>query len=215
MYPYGVQKRSPLGTIPQKLSTLFWNRYLVSLELTKDIRLIGQQAPEHAPPYPAFLCGLGIKLRFSCFYYKLFIDWAISSALFWDRTSLFSPGWPQTGNYPLSASSVLGLQMWVTTPHSHKNSPEANTDFTLIAINRWGGGPETLHIQHRNQWQSEARSWSLDRVLSSASFGNHLLVQRINDGKRIQPEARLLMLRAAKRVATSQGGLANTVFVFQ
>jgi hypothetical protein len=35
---------------------------------------------------------------------------------FWDRVSLCDPAWPQTHNPPVSASSVLGLQMCVTMP---------------------------------------------------------------------------------------------------
>lgn len=69
-----------------------------------------------------YLLSSSSSLTPSCFFSSLFFPPLLSlfsSAapwLFWDRVSLFSPGWPQNYSSPVSISQILGLQSCVNIP---------------------------------------------------------------------------------------------------
>jgi hypothetical protein len=89
--------------------------------------------------------------------------------LFWNRVSLYSPGWPGTGHFPSSDSWVLGLQVCTTTPSSNHFSEH-----------NWVNGKFFLEINvdnHHNKHISHHPAISIKKEMSLSTFILHQLVQ--------------------------------------
>jgi hypothetical protein len=121
--------------------------------------------------------NFGVLFLFVCFY------------VFRDRVSLYRPGCPGTHfvdqavpelrNLPASASQVLGLKVWATTPGNF-GVLQVNYIYgrNILCYNHqmqslfWQNNRETLD---RSVWESERHSWQIS--VRMASGYNQVLIR--------------------------------------